>query len=335
MAIYHLSTKPISRSSGRSAVASIAYRAGIKIEDERLGKIYDYTKRSGVLHTEMITPNGEVIERSKLWNLAEATEKRSNSRTAREIVINIPFELMKHDNASKNLVSDFAKHLSKKYQVAVDIAIHSADKKGDERNYHAHLLLTTRKIEQTKSGIKLGDKSQLEMSNAQLKKLGLLSNQDELKEIRKTWAEMANNYLLKFGIDERIDHRSHKDRGLETLPTKKLGWHATQLERMGIKTEIGNYNRSIQEYNLSLTNKQQLLELQQNKNSLENFRQKMKSRKIEQEQTTTEQKTKTSDLLKQKIEAQKQHNQSKKFDEKLNEQSQDKQIKASKPKFRP
>ena len=46
MAIYHLSTKPISRSSGRSAVASIAYRAGIAITDERLGKTYDYSKRT-------------------------------------------------------------------------------------------------------------------------------------------------------------------------------------------------------------------------------------------------------------------------------------------------
>ena len=70
MAIYHLSTKPISRSSGRSAVASVAYRAGIKITDDRLGKTYDYTKRNGVLWTGMATPHGLNIDRNELWNLA-------------------------------------------------------------------------------------------------------------------------------------------------------------------------------------------------------------------------------------------------------------------------
>ena len=180
MAIYHLSTKPISRSSGRSAVASIAYRAGIAITDERLGKTYDYTKRHGVLWPGVATPNGFKVDRNELWNLAEKSENRSNSRTAREIVINIPHELMQGDQSTgKMLAYEFASQLSEKYQVAVDVAVHAPDKQGDNRNFHAHLLLTTRKIEQDRHGnIKLTDKSQLEMSNTQLKQAGLLSNQD-------------------------------------------------------------------------------------------------------------------------------------------------------------
>ncbi len=250
MAIYHLSTKPISRSSGRSAVASVAYRAGIEITDERLGKTYDYTKRSGVLWTGLATPHGLNIDRNELWNRAEKTETRSNSRTAREIVINIPHELMQGDqSAGKMLAYEFATNLSQKYGIAVDIAVHAPDKQGDNRNYHAHLLLTTRQIEQSKDGYKLASKSQLEMSNTQLKKLGLLSNQDELKEIRKEWAELANEYLAERNIDARIDHRSHADRGLETLPTVKMGWKATELERQGIRTEVGDQNRAIKAYN--------------------------------------------------------------------------------------
>ena len=251
MAIYHLSTKPISRSSGRSAVASVAYRAGIEITDERLGKTYDYTKRSGVLWTGMATPNGLEIDRNELWNRAEKVETRSNSRTAREIVINIPHELM-HGNqsAGKKLAVEFAKNLSQKYQIAVDIAVHAPDKQGDNRNYHAHLLLTTRQIKQDKDGrFEFGKKSQLEMSNAQLKKLGLLSNQDELKEIRRAWADLANTYLAEHGLNERIDHRSHADRGLLTLPTVKMGWQATELERQGVRTDVGNHNRAIKAYN--------------------------------------------------------------------------------------
>ena len=254
MAIYHLSTKPISRSSGRSAVASIAYRAGIAITDERLGKTYDYTKRHGVLWTGLAMPNDVKIDRNELWNLAEKSENRSNSRTAREIVINIPHELMQGDQATgKMLAYEFASQLSEKYQVAVDVAVHAPDKQGDNRNFHAHLLLTTRKLEQDRHGnIKLTDKSQLEMSNTQLKKAGLLSNQDELKEIRKAWADLTNEYLAEHGIDERIDHRSHKDRGLDTLPTVKMGWQATELERNGIRTDVGNKNRDIKAHNANL-----------------------------------------------------------------------------------
>ena len=254
MAIYHLSTKPISRSSGRSAVASIAYRAGIAITDERLGKSYDYTKRHGVLWTGLATPNDVKIDRNELWNLAEKSENRSNSRTAREIVINIPHELMQGDQGTGSMLAhEFASRLSKKYQVAVDVAVHAPDKQGDNRNFHAHLLLTTRKLEQDRHGnIKLTDKSQLEMSNTQLKQAGLLSNQDELKEIRKAWADLTNEYLAEHGIAERIDHRSHKDRGLDTLPTVKMGWQATELERKGIRTDVGNKNRDIKAYNANL-----------------------------------------------------------------------------------
>ena len=251
MAIYHLSTKPISRSSGRTATASIAYRAGIAIKDERTGKEHDYTKRSGVVSTQLHTPNNLEIKRNELWNLAEAAETRKNSRTAREIVVNLPYELSTGER--KALVNDFAQDLANKYGVAVDVAVHLPDAEGDNRNHHAHIMLTTRKLERLESGkIALTSKSQLEMSNTQLKERGLPSARDELKLIRKQWADMTNERLENARIDARIDHRSHKDRGLDQLPTQKLGWKASELERKGIATEKGNYNRMVKEYNQSL-----------------------------------------------------------------------------------
>ena len=251
MAIYHLSTKPISRSSGRTAVASIAYRAGIAIQDERTGKSHDYTKRSGVVATQLHTPNNLKIERNELWNLAEKTETRKNSRTAREIVVNLPHELS--EPSRERLVNDFAKDLADKYGVAVDVAIHTPDKEGDNRNHHAHLMLTTRKLERLESGrIALTSKSQLEMSNTQLKERGLRSAKEELKAIREQWANIANERLEEAGIDARIDHRSHKDRGLAQLPTVKVGWEATALERKGIRTAKGEQNRAIKAYNTTL-----------------------------------------------------------------------------------
>ena len=251
MAIYHLSTKPISRSSGRTATASIAYRAGVEIKDDRTGKTHDYTRRGGVLGTQLHTPNNIPISRAELWNLAETTETRKNSRTAREIVVNLPHELPPADRSA--LVNDFAKGLADKYGVAVDVALHSPDKEGDNRNYHAHIMLTTRKLERLESGrIALTDKAQLEMSNTQLKDKGLPSAKDELKAIRKQWADMTNERLERAEIDARIDHRSHADRGLKQLPTKKLGWEATALERKGIRTETGDYNRAVKAFNQTI-----------------------------------------------------------------------------------
>lgn len=248
MAIYHLSTKPVSRSSGRTATASIAYRAGIAIKDERTGKEHDYTKRSGVAYTQLHTPNNLDIKRNDLWNLAEATETRKNSRTAREIVVNLPHELS--GRLRIMLVNDFAKDLANQYGVAVDVAVHTPDAQGDNRNHHAHIMLTTRKLERLESGrVALTDKSQLEMSNTQLKERGLPSAREELKAIREQWANITNKHLKEAKIDARIDHRSHKDRGLEQLPTKKLGWEASALERKGIKTATGEYNRMVEEYN--------------------------------------------------------------------------------------
>ena len=251
MAIYHLSTKPVSRSSGRTATASIAYRAGIAIKDERTGKEHDYTKRSGVVSTRLHTPNDLKIERNELWNLAEATETRKNSRTAREIVVNLPHELSGRQRIM--LVNEFAKDLATQYGVAVDVAVHTPDAQGDNRNHHAHIMLTTRKLERLESGrVALTDKSQLEMSNTQLKERDLPSARDELKLIRKQWADLTNKHLKEAKVDARIDHRSHKDRGLEQLPTQKLGWEASAMERKGIATDKGDYNRMVKAFNQTL-----------------------------------------------------------------------------------
>ena len=248
MAIYHLSTKPISRSSGRTATASIAYRAGIAIKDERTGKEHDYTKRSGVIETTLHTPNNLKIDRAELWNLAETTETRKNSRTAREIVVNLPYEL--DESCRSELVNDFAKDLANKYGVAVDVAVHLPDAEGDNRNHHAHIMLTTRKLERLESGrIALTSKSQLEMSNTQLKDRDLPTARDELKLIRKQWADLTNDYMKERNIPVTIDHRSHAERGLDQLPTQKLGWEASAMERKGIATDKGNYNRMVKEYN--------------------------------------------------------------------------------------
>ena len=253
MAIYHLSVKPISRKNGRTSIASSAYRASAKITDLQTGETHDYTKKKGVVCSDcFIYCNDEKkqIDREQLWNTAEKAEKRKDSRTAREIIVNLPFELNKEQR--KNLIDDFTKHLSKDFNCAIDYAIHEPSRHGDKRNHHAHILMTTRKATLENGKIILGEKTTLEFENKKLKSLDLPKTQDQIKNIRQQWADITNEHLKKAGIDETIDHRSYKDRGLDIEPTIKLGVKVTAIERKGVKTLKGDINRAIKEKNKEL-----------------------------------------------------------------------------------
>ena len=255
MAIFHLSTKPIKRSSGRSATASAAYRAACEIEDKRTGLTHDYSKKSGVVNSEaFVVVDGEkvAVDRAQLWNAAEFAEKRKDARTAREIVINLPHELSKE--LRQNLVEDFTEYVAQKYNVAIDYAIHEPDKHGDNRNHHAHILMTTREATLKNGSVELGKKTSLELSNTKLKTLDMPKTQEQIVELRETWATMTNDYLSFANVDARIDHRSFEEQELSIKPTIKLGWEASALERSGIATDRGDFNRAIRADNLQIVN---------------------------------------------------------------------------------
>jgi len=243
MAIYHCTTKPISRSSGRSATASSAYRASEKITDLRTGEIHDYTKKKGVEYTEIISNLDISLSRSQVWNTAEITETRKNSRVAREFMVALPNEL--NSEQRKDLAKEFAQYLVDKYSVVADLAVHAPSKEGDERNHHAHIMITTRKVSRINGELTLQDKADLELSNTQRKDLGLCVTQDEIKEIRASWANMANRSLELSGSNERIDHRSNEDQNIDLQPTIHEGPKVTQLRRKGIDTEISRHNDQV------------------------------------------------------------------------------------------
>ena len=151
MAIYSLHVKTVSRSAGRSVVAAAAYRAAENIGDDRLGVVWDFTGKYGVLHAEIITPPGApewAKDRAELWNAAERAEDKSTrwqtATTGRDIILALPHELT--DEQRIEAVREFAAGLVKRYGVAIDFAIHAPDRHSDERNYHAHVLMTTRRI---------------------------------------------------------------------------------------------------------------------------------------------------------------------------------------------
>ena len=259
MAIYHCSIKPVSRAAGRSATAASAYRAGEKIVDQRTGQIHDYTRRSGVESAELVFPDNVAVhhDRASLWNAAEQAERRKDARVAREIEIALPDELTAEQR--KELAVDFAHEVVKRYGVVADVCIHKPGKHGDQRNHHAHILLTTRTMDPDGS---LSAKSDLELEDKKLKAEGKKTGKEQVKDLRAIWEQRCNLALQQAGHTERIDHRSLVDQYKAThtllnpndaaklaLPASvHLGPAATAMERRGLRTNRGAVNELVAEY---------------------------------------------------------------------------------------
>ena len=256
MAIYHCSTKTVNRSSGRTAVASSAYRAGEKLEDERTGLTHDFTRKDGVAHSEILSNLDIEVDRGELWNLAEKTENRKDARTAREWVIALPDEL--DADQRKELAKDFAQSLVDRYGVIADLAIHEPSKGGNDKNHHAHIMLTTRKAElDPDHKVILTTKADIELSNTKRKSLNMGTTQEDIKQIRETWADLANKALERAGYREKIDHRSYADQNNGLQATIHEGTKVTQLRRQGIDTEISRFNDNVTQHNAKHLNQEQ------------------------------------------------------------------------------
>ncbi|MFF2323660.1 Ti-type conjugative transfer relaxase TraA [Agrobacterium sp. NPDC058088] len=268
MAIYHLSTKPVSRSSGRSAVASAAYRCAVLLTNQRDGLVHDFTRKEGVEHIEIVLPDGLsadwALDRSALWNAAEFAEKRKDARVAREFEIALPHELSPEGRLKA--ARAFARDLANRYGAAVDFAIHSPSEHGDIRNYHAHVLMTTRQLGRTG----LGEKTYLEHKNARLLANGMATTDMQLRDIRQSWEGIANRQLQHEGLDVRIDHRSHVERGLELSPTEHMGVHASQMQQQGMAVERGRLDDEAARQNAELIRQkpEQVLTLISNEKSV-------------------------------------------------------------------
>jgi len=234
MASYHLSVKTIKRSAGRTATAAAAYRVGERIECQREGRIHDYTRKQGIEETFIIAPENApdwAQDRAALWNAAEASETRSNSVTAREWELSLPFEISAE--VRSQITREFAEQLVSRYGVAVDVAIHAPNREGDQRNHHAHVLTSTRKLEAEGFTAKTRVLDSAKTGGA------------EIDQMRGVWAELQNRALERAGEVERVDHRSLEkqretalDRGdtlsadeLDRDPELKLGPAANSMER--------------------------------------------------------------------------------------------------------
>ena len=300
MAIYHLSTKIISRSKGKSSIASSAYRSGEKLYNKRDGLIHDYTKRKDVIYKEIFKPMNApnwVLDREQLWNEVEQIEKSKNSQLAREIDIALPIELNEKERIEllrKYVIDNF----SSKGMVA-DVVIH--DKK--DGNPHSHIMLTMRPFEENgewgakakKEYIldKNGNKTYSKNGNAKSRKIETTNwnKKETLEHWGEQWAIYANKALEKANRKERIDHRSYEDRGIDKLATRHEGPTVRAMEKKGIKTEIGDINRKIQEENKKIDIIENQIKLYEEMKELENERTKdngARNRNIETEEGVNE-----------------------------------------------
>jgi ATP-dependent exoDNAse (exonuclease V) alpha subunit len=258
MAVYFLNMKTFGRANGSSAASAIAYRAGERIQDVRTGKTYDHSERQDVMHKEIVLPAKFADEemawardRASLWNAAESAETRKNARVAREYLVALPVELSPPQRVS--LVKGFSQELSDRYGFAVDFAIHAPrDFPGsDPRNYHAHLLTTTREV--TPTG--LGAKTTLDMNDSNRRKLGLEPAINELLHVRARWATVTNEALQDAHIAARVDHRTLEAQGIDREPRPQIPRAAFEMERHGYRSVVADRMRD--EYQSRLQARQQ------------------------------------------------------------------------------
>ena len=253
-AIYHCSIKIIKRSQGRSAVAAAAYRSGQRLTNEWDGITHDYTKKGGVVHSEILLPAyapPEFSDRSTLWNSVEKIEKSRNAQLAREIEIALPAELDR--KAQITLVCAYVRDTFVTSGMCADFSLHD---KGDG-NSHAHILLTIRPLKESGEwGAKCrkeydlderGQRIPLPGGGFKSRRVNTTDWNDPGKaEVwRAAWADVCNRALEQIGRPERIDHRNYIRQGVQKIPTVHMGVAATQMERRGIPTEKGAVNRKI------------------------------------------------------------------------------------------
>jgi ATP-dependent exoDNAse (exonuclease V) alpha subunit len=246
MAVYFLNMKTFGRAGGSSAASAAAYRAGERIRDERTGRLYDHSERLDVLHKEIVLPSqfsdedmAWARDRSNLWNTAESAETRKNARVAREYLIALPVELSPPQRLE--LVRGFSQELSDRYGFAVDFAVHAPrDFPGsDPRNFHAHLLATTREVKLEG----LAAKTTLEMRDGDRRKLGLPPVINELLHVRQRWAAVTNEALQQSHIAARIDHRRLEAQGIDREPRPYIPRAAFEMERHGYRSVVADRMR--------------------------------------------------------------------------------------------
>ena len=263
IALYHFCVKQIKRSAGQSAIAAAAYRSGEKLYSDYYGEYSDYTRKEGVIYSEIILPPHappEYQDRATLWNAVEHAERHKKAQLAYSFDISLQNELTMEENIE--LAREFVQqHFVGKGMIA-DLAVHQPDKgDGGIPNPHFHVLTTMRPInpdgtwgQKQKREYMVDENGDPILDNNGKLKFNAVATTDwhcpeTLEAWRKAWCDMVNEAFERNGITERIDHRSYERQGLDLIPTIHEGPTVRQMEAKGIKTDKGELNRWIKATN--------------------------------------------------------------------------------------
>lgn len=236
MAIYHANIKSFSRGKGESSLAAAAYRAGVDLVDTKTREVHRYSQRSGVEHYQMLAPSDApdwCLDPHKFWLANEAWETRANARVARELEVALPSELGQEQR--KELALALGQMLVDRYQAVVLVALHAPSEKGDQRNYHTHILMSARQVDKDGLGQRAG--GEFDASKGR--------GANEIRLIRAMVAAIINAHLSQAGVDASVDHRSLRDQArdaeskgdfekaaeLSRAPTRHIGKVQTAINR--------------------------------------------------------------------------------------------------------
>ncbi len=278
---FHVSVTAVSKRKNQSVVAKSAYNSGSKIEDKKNGITHDYTSKNKEKKINLINEKGEkytkiidknlayatliipiksgklTVDRGNFWNEIELIETRKNAQFGTEIDVMFPDGL--NEQQRIDLVEKYSQYLSDRYNILVDVSIHRPhthiQHKNDGQiaeltndNFHAHILLSSREIIAEKDGdYSLSNRKNWSLwSTSERLSKGLNGRGDELKYIRKSWAELANNMLPE---NKKINEKSYREQGINLLPKMKLGKSLYKDVLKGNRSLIDDYNKTIDSLN--------------------------------------------------------------------------------------
>lgn len=262
MALFHFSVKQVRHSAGQSVIASAAYRAGEKLYSEYYGETNDYTRKGGIIHTEIfLPPHAPDIyrDRATLWNAVEKSEKHPKAQLAYSFDIALQSELTMEENIA--LAREFVQTNFVAKGMIADLAVHAPDKEGGLSNPHFHVLTTMRPLNPDGSfaakqrreyaldehGNRIRDGDSKYVFNA-------VHTTDwhapeTLEAWRAAWCDLVNRRFEEKNLPCRIDHRSYARQGIDQIPTVHEGPNVRKMESKGIRTEKGELNRWIKTTN--------------------------------------------------------------------------------------
>ena len=266
IALFHFHVTQIKRSAGQSAVAAAAYRAGEKLHSEYYGEDSDYTRKGGVICSEILLPSHappEYADRETLWNAVEKAERGKKAQLAYSFDIALQNEFSMQENidlARQFLLDNFVNR-----GMVADFAVHQPDKEdGGISNPHFHVMCPIRPIEpdgrwgkKQRREYVLDEHGERVLDEAGNYVFNAVPTTDwgepeTLEAWRKAWAEMCNAKFAEKDLDCRIDHRSFARQGVEQIPTQHEGPTVRAMEAKGIRTDKGDLNRFIRKTNALL-----------------------------------------------------------------------------------